>query len=292
MGTGAGHEVAARGAQILTALRSALVLLALAALPLACGSEEEQQASPERAIANAATKTAEAGSSRAKFRVSVRGVAPGPITMTGEGTFDSKRRVGRMTLDLSGAGGGASEVETIMDGPVVYMKVPGTEDAQSAVKPWLKVDLRRVASRRGVDFGGLEQVNQVDPSRMLAFLRGVSGRVDEIGEEEVRGVETTHYKLTIDLEKVARETPEQRTALREAIERSGVQRIPAEVWVDDEGFVRRVKLLYENVRVGGERKAEMAVSMDLYDFGVDVDARPPPPNQVTDLEELFGTGES
>ena len=52
------------------------------------------------------------------------------------------------------------------------------------------------------------------------------------------------------------------------------------MWVDDKGRVR--KLHYD---VPGDAGS---VTMELYDFGVAVDATPPPADQVADLGALLG----
>lgn len=276
--------------------RLVLVLFLATALVAGCAGDG---GSPEAAVAEAATKTADTGSYRASFEIAMSGL-PGtkkPVEMTGEGAFDSNGKRGRMTFDMSQiaqAAGGADigEAELVVDGPVLYMRFPFLRQVQPDLKPWIRIDLRRVGPAQGLDLAGLQQLNQSDPSQALAYLRAASDGVEEVGEEEVRGVETTHYRMTVDLREVAKQTPEQKENIERAIELMGVEKIPTEAWVDAEGLVRRMKLEYPRIQLapGSAKKGDMTMSMELFDFGVEVDADPPPKNQVTDIGELLGAG--
>jgi hypothetical protein len=63
--------------------------------------------------------------------------------------------------------------------------------------------------------------------------------------------------------------------------------VPKEVWVDDDGLVRRMKLAYDDMRFAAGQRGDMAMTMELYDFGVDADVEPPPARQVVDIEQLM-----
>jgi predicted transcriptional regulator len=254
---------------------------------------------PQAAVVQAAEKTADAGSSRASFEITMTGLGPEPFTMTGEGIFDSSERKGRMTMDLSalaeGSGQELGEAEMIFDEFVVYMKFPFLQELQPQLKPWLKFDIRELGKEQGFDLGQLSQLNQNDPSQALQYLRAASNDVKEVGKEDVRGVETTHYRMTIDLKKVVDQAPEdQREQLRASIDQivelSGIQMVPTEVWVDEDGLARRMKLTYEGMRFAPGQQGDMTMTMELYDFGVEVDVEPPPESEVTDIQELIQQG--
>lgn len=263
----------------------------------ACG--ESAPATPRAAVVQAANKTSEAGSSRASFELTMTGLAPAPLTMTGEGIFDSSERKGRMTMDLSelaaGTGQELGEIEVIIDEFVVYMRFPFLQELQPGLEPWVKFDIRELGKEQGFDLGQLSQLNQNDPSQALQYLRAASEDVEEVGKEEVRGVETTHYRMTIDLRKVVERAPEdQREQLRatidQLIEASGIETMPTEVWIDEEGLARRIKLAYGAMELAPGQTGGMTMTMELFDFGVEVDIQPPPPEDVTDIRELLGAG--
>jgi len=278
--------------------RSLAISLAMLAALTACGGTSTP-ATPQAAVVEAANRTSEAGSSRASFEVVMTGLGPEPFTMTGEGVFDSSESKGRMTMDLSalaeGSGQDFGEAELIFDDFVVYMKFPFLQELQPGFKPWLKFDIRELGKEEGFDLGQLSQLNQSDPSQALQYLRGASDDVKEVDREEVRGVETTHYRMTIDLKKVVDQAPEdQREQLRASIdqivEKSGVRMVPTEVWIDADGLARRMKLTYEGMRFAPGQQGDMTMTMELYDFGVQVDVEPPPESEVTDVQELIEQG--
>jgi hypothetical protein len=272
-----------------------LVAVALAAVGLAgCGSEEiSEELSPQAAVAQAATKTAEVGSARVSFTGTMSGVPGGPFTFEGEGEFSGQQ--GRMTFDMSDLGaatGGAfgGEMEMVMDGLVIYIKFPPQVASQlPGGKEWIRIDLKAAGEELGVDFEDLMQLQQTDPTQTLQYLRGASDDFERVGSEQVRGVETTHYRGTVDLRKALERIPaDSREAFERVLELVGDTKMPFEVWIDDDGLARRMK--YEQPLPAGESGEEMTMVLttDMYDFGVEVDVEPPADDEVLDLQELMG----
>ena len=275
--------------------RMVLLLAALLVLP-ACGGGDSVAADP---VAEAATKTTEAGSSRVEFTMAMEAEGRS-FELRGDGVFDYTSPRGRMTLDagdlseLTGGKLGNGRMEFVLDGSAYYLKFP--EAMQLAGRQWLKIDLEEVAELTGADFGGLEQANQ-NPAQLMQFLRGASDDIEELGKEEVRGVETTRYRAKVDLEKAAEGgaeigelSDEMREQLQAQIERmkaqTGLETLPVEVWVDEESLVRRMEMDVSFTVDGEQVGLDMAI--DFFDFGVDVRAAPPPADQTMDLTELAG----
>ena len=274
-----------------------LVAVVLGAIGLAgCGSEEiAEELSPQAAVAQAATKTADAGSARVSFTGTMSGVSGGPFTFTGEGEFSGQQ--GRMTFDMSdfdAATGGAfgGELEMLIDRLLIYMKFPPQIASQiPGGKEWIRIDLAAAGEELGIDFQELMQFQQTDPTQTLQYLRGASDDFEQVGSEEVRGVETTHYRGTVDLRKALEQLPgDSRDAFERVLELVGDTTMPFEVWIDDDGLARRMK--YEQPLPAGQGGEEttMVLTMDMYDFGVEVDVKPPPDDEVIDLQELIGQG--
>jgi hypothetical protein len=57
----------------------------------------------------------------------------------------------------------------------------------------------------------------------------------------------------------------------------GDDTLRVEVWIDEADFVRRLTLEGQLGGVG-----DVSMTMDLYEFGTEVDARVPPPSKVLD----------
>jgi hypothetical protein len=280
--------------------RAALLLAAVLALP-ACGGGDTVAADP---VAEAATKTTEAGSSRVEFTMDIEAEGR-KFSMRGDGVFDYSRPQGRMTIDLGNLAELSEGVlvdrpmEVVFDGLVYYMRFPGgLMELGGLGDKWLKIDLAKLDAETGVDLGALQQANQ-NPAQLLQFLRGTSDDIDELGQESVRGVETTHYRATVDLDEAAEHgadmgefSDQMREQLEAEIERmkrqTGLETVPMDVWLDEDDLVRRLRMQL-TFPVEGEQ-AGMDMKLDFFDFGVDVRIAPPPASETVDITALAGGG--
>jgi hypothetical protein len=256
---------------------AALLALALALAPAGCGGGGNNAAGDR--IALAAAKTAKVGSIEADFRISGAGVEG-----EGTGVFNTgKEGSGQLTMTVA-VNGRSVKIDTIITGTVLYMRSPAFAQLTGG-KQWVMLDLGKIAQQRGIDLGSLLNTSPT-PTSALAYLRGSGGKIDKLGEERVRGVKTTHYHTTVDLRRAAaRAKGSARQSLRRVIEESGVKDIPVDVWIDGQGYVRRVT--YETNSAGGR---STQVTMELHDFGGRVPISAPPRQSVVDLMSRLGGG--
>jgi hypothetical protein len=273
-------------------------LCLVAAIPLlsGCGGGGESL-SPE-GVARAATATESKGGTKISMEQSV-GIPGGTLKFKGEGVIDSKSQKGHLTLDVVDAKGlppsldkGQLSQEMIIDHFVIYLRSPAYESVLKSGKKWLKMDLGALGKQSGIDFTALAQAGS-DPTQALGFLKATSGDVENVGEEDVRGVSMTHYKATVDFRKYADAVPAaSRDAVRKSIDKvielSGTSKAPIEVWIDKDKLVRRFKQTL-SFKVSGQQ-ASVEQQFELYDFGTTVDATPPPADEVQDLTDLAGPG--
>lgn len=249
------------------------------------------KASAQERVAQSAIKTSDAGSARMSMKMdSQRGAQQ--ISMTAEGAIDFKTQKLAMTMDLGAMGqqAGMTQLEVRSGGTTFYMKFPNYQQIGMPT-PWVKVDLTALAGVPGME--SLSQLNNNDPSKTMQMLRGVSDNVVQVGAEEVRGAPTTHYKASIDVDKALEEVPqESRESLQRIFEQAGAKTVPTEVWLDQEGLLRRQKITmdFSNAKgtaaAGGQAPTGMVIDLQLYDFGTDIDVEPPPADQVTDFKQL------
>ena len=248
----------------------------------------EGESADPAVIADAAGATAEAGSARMATSVTVTG--PGDLEQSfgGEGAFDFERRAGRVTLDLGdGAQGSSVATSTVaFVDSVVYYQLPA--GLIPGGKRWLQIDLQSIANASSLDFGPLLQGSQADPSQYLLWLAALGPDVTRLGEEEVRGVPTTRYRALVDLVRLEEQAPpgredEWRAYVETLQSRLGVEAVPVEIWVDGDGLIRRLHHEYVFAAEG----SSTAVTMELYDFGVQVDATAPPPGQVAAIDDFI-----
>ena len=275
--------------------RIVLLLAALLLLP-ACGGGDSVAADP---VAEAAAKTTEAGSSRIEFTMDLEAEGRS-FTMRGEGVFDYSRPRGRMVVDLGNLAElsrGALEnrrMEFEFDGLVYYMRFPEGLMELGLGDKWLKIDLQELDAKTAVDLGALQQANQ-NPAQLMQFLHGASDDIEELGHEDVRGVEATHYRATVDFDEVIEQTAEigelsdeMRELLEAEVERmksqTGLETLPVDVWLDEENLVRRMRMNL-SFPVEGEQLG-MDMTTDFFDFGVDVNVAPPPAEETVDITAL------
>lgn len=258
---------------------------------------ETDEAVTPQALASAATRTTAKGGLRISLRQTMSLGGQGVVPSTAEGVFDTKTKKGEMTLsmDLSAMpggkalGGGKIDQRMVFDGFSFYMTSPLFERILPGGKKWMKIDLVKAGKDIGVDFSALSQGSGQDPTQALQYLKAASGDVREVGKEDVRGEPTTHYKATIDFNKVPDTAPvDQREALRKSIRQiiklSGSSTSPMEVWVGEDGLVRRM-LQTVGTKISGQ-SAQIKQRIDMYDFGTKVDVDIPPASETVDSSEI------
>jgi hypothetical protein len=256
-------------------MRRLAVAGAVAAVAAGCGGGGDS-ASPAD-IQQAASKTAKAGSLEADFAVSAQG-----LTGSGSGVFNSKQRTGQLKMKLN-ASGREIPVDSFVDGDVLYLRSPAFAQATTQNKQWIKLNLATLGSAQGsTDLSGILDASPT-PANALAYLQG-SSTVDKVGSESVGGVDTTHYSVSANLDRAAEHASgATRDAVQGVISQSGVKNLPLEVWVDGNGYIRKVS--YDEH--AGRRQAA-TVTMELHDFGGPVAITAPPSDSVVDLTRMVG----
>jgi hypothetical protein len=269
----------------------ALQVVALAVGLTACGGD----ALSLDPVASAATKTVEAGSSRVEFTVAMK-VGGDSVDMTGSGAFDYGKARGtatyRMQLPMLGEVG----MDMRMVGTKVFVRMPETLAGAGLTggKEWIGMDVGKSLEQAGL--GGLDLTQQQDPTQTLQYLRAASTGVEEAGTATVRGVETTRYTGRLDfrkaldagiekLELTPAERQRARQGMQSMLEQLGGEGVPFEVFVDEDGLLRRMTM-HMNMAIEAEQ-VSMKMSMDYFDFGVDVNVHAPPARDVFDATGLL-----
>jgi hypothetical protein len=252
----------------------ATLLLALTA----CGGSSAQDL-----LDGAPAALEEAGSSRFEMRV----------TAVGEGVDSRYSAVGeqdyatgtmRMEADL---GLEASSTETLAVDEVMYLRSPMFVLFTGDEETWVRVDLRESGQAAGLDVDALVE-GQTGPAALLQQLRGAADEVEEVGEEDIRGVSTTHLRVVVDTQRAIEDAPPAaREQLRTFAEASGMpDEYPMEVWIDDDGLPRRLSTIVE-VQDETMGTVTQQTILELYDFGVTVRVEEPDEDEVVDLGDLM-----
>lgn len=195
--------------------------------------------------------------------------------------------------DSSGVPAGFAEMfdeplETVTIGETVWMRFPlfamflGVEEGR-----WVEIPPDE-ASELTSGFGLGEQTSS--PTAVLEQLRDAEAEVEELGTETVRGQETTHYRLLVDVAAMLEGLPDEERADAEQ-SLGDAEQFPLEVWVGEDGRLYRYRadLTPEMVEGQGQEVESAAIDIEFYDHGTDVTVTPPPADQVTRMEDLAGT---
>jgi len=247
-------------------------------------------------VRDAPKKTTDARTSRMEVVIERPGAQPDsqspPIKITGEADYQAHR--GHMLIDLSQFGLPGPPIDAVFDNATVYEKFPSALGAALPPgKSWVKVDLATAGQSIGVDASGLSQSQAGDPSQTLDYLRGASDNITRVGTEDVRGTQTTHYRAVVDLNKAAAQSPTARDAIKSTVKLLGSSTQPVDVWVDTDGRVRRMKYTVDLSKSKVPTSTagvpgSVTFTLELFDFGLPVQAQLPPADQVVDLSTLQG----
>jgi LppX_LprAFG lipoprotein len=254
-----------------------LVLPVLAFVAAGCGSGGALALDP---VASAATKTQQAGTYAFDFTIGGR-AAGTAFDLSGSGRVDGAAGAAEMTMDfgtllpatLTGGAGTTAEVRLV--DKVAYVNLPFLASKLPAGKSWLKLDLSS-ASSVGVD--------QADPQQYLQQLLA-SKDTQQVGTDTIDGEQMTHYRTTLDPAAQLSSVPaDMRARVRRALESLGTTHIPADVWVDARGLLRRETVTFAFGQAFAGAKA--TVTLNLHDFGTPVSVAAPPAADVFDATSL------
>ena len=265
-------------------LAALLALLAAALVVSGCGASLDP-------VAQAATRTSDVSTLRfsMELKMQVPAVATA-IPVTADGAIDAAAHRMRLSMDLSKAAAlsGRSEAPTRMtlieDGLTMYMSGAALGAALPDGKSWVSLDLSKMSGLPGVDLSSLTS-GPTDPRTSLAQLEK-AGNVVKVGSGEVRGASTTRYSVLVDLRQgLDKLEGAQREAMETLLDRLGTagRYVPADVWVDEDGYLRRFRMAIPNYLGTG---SSFSLTMDLFAFGEPVAIDVPAPSDVADLTAL------
>ncbi len=294
----------------------ALPVLAACVLVIAgCGGGPSSSAIPAEPIsfeelAQSASTSADATSGRFSFDMAM--TFPGaeePFSFSGEGAFDVASKRASFEVDMSdlakllggfasALGGGGLDfddpagwkIEVVQDGDIAYLRFPAIDAQLPNGKTWIKASEGN-AKVGDFDFHELESFSSSDPRELLDVLRSLSGDIETVGTESLRGVETTHYRAVVDPVELAKDAA---TAWRatdglfdQLTAQSGIGAVPLDVWIDANGLVRKLSMELSTTEPASLAGAA-TISFELWDYGEAVSIDLPPASQVADTSALHG----
>lgn len=169
----------------------------------------------------------------------------------------------------------------------------GETPSASGGRSWLRLEFSGLYDNRERDARNSVGSNLVNPAYMLDLLRGaLMGSVKRVGRDEVRGTPTTRYRLNIAPDKAFEDAPKRRQeAMIAGLTLMGVTSdvLPAEVWLDDDGLPRRVKVRFREVRSRRDI-LELSVTLELFDYGAPVRITLPKSAETAEVDSVGALG--
>jgi hypothetical protein len=207
-------------------------------------------------------------------------------SVDGEGTADFAAGTLKLTVP------DAERAEERQFGRTVYVLLPEAAGPSLGGKQWVKVDLDTAQGASPDPFN----LFAYDPHQLVTSLTAVSG-AKLVGQEQVDGGNAGHFTGTLDPAALAGAGVEPAFAKQFRTATKGAP-VPVDVWVADDGTVRRVSLPLlppGAPATAATTGAKPTTTVDLSDFGTaDVSFTEPPANTVADpaaLAALSGNGD-
>ncbi|MFF3503503.1 hypothetical protein [Streptomyces sp. NPDC003247] len=229
---------------------------------------DARPADPVGTLRRAADTLVEAGSSKA--RTSMEMATGGTrVTIRGEGLYDYRERLGALEVVLPQDPAGTSEhrpITELLAPGALYMKNRG---AGVPADKWVRVETATLSD------GNLVTGGATDPYAAAEVLRGTR-TATYVGTTRLAGTEVRHYRGTADLAAAAARSSEGgRGSLGAAAKGFATAEVPFDVYLDEQGRIRKVRHRFSFVNGGRKEAVAVASTTLLYDFGTPVDVRLP-----------------
>lgn len=269
---------------VIRLLGVAIALLLVVAVVSAVVVSSDSRSAADRFAAIPAAVAEEPFAFEIRFEGKVPGLPQGlDFSMTGAADPATKRMKAEMDLSaIVPPGMGLAKISLVGEGTVAYVLVPKPDGGQQ----WTKVD--GAALTQGAT-GGLPA--STSPLDSFDQLRAVDAEIEEVGEEDVRGTTTTHYRTRLDFRKLLDALPaDRRPPAGSDAEKNlaSMTDVPVDVWLDEDDRPRRQRMTFDLPGEGAAAGGSMTITVEAFDFGTPVVIELPPADQVVDGTGLFG----
>lgn len=198
------------------------------------------------------------------------GPATSDLQLTGEARFEGD------SVDMRAADTGAGAFSMVFVDGVLYMQGQGLDLGDAS---WLRIDTTE-ASQESSLFGALART--ANPMDTFAAL-GAPDEFEVLGEEDVGGVPTRHYRIAYASEKFA-----EAMQMPPTVARFLPEQVAVEMWVDADDLPRRFHQEVETSIPQGPSSTTV-VDGTYGDYGTDVEIVAPADSEVTERLRLRGS---
>ncbi|MFD7026514.1 hypothetical protein ACFWAR_00555 [Streptomyces sp. NPDC059917] len=238
-----------------------------------CGkavSDAARDAAALGALAQASAVVSKAGSADVSMTVTAPSTGGKAVAMNGLYSWGAGTGVAMETemsaadLNMSALVADGTITMRLVDG-VYYYGVDPLKEGAAKGKSWLKVEASAFV---GEDGAAAMKSGNADPTAGLKLLPHAKD-AEELGTEDVRGVETVHYTARIPTDKMVGDAG----SVFKGMGATGD--VQLDVWVDDKGNPARLK----------EVVGTTTVEMEFLSFGGSRTVQAPPAADTADLTE-------
>jgi len=279
-----------------------LAAVGAAALTAGCGSSSSGTAQSPAATLKRAAYVSTAATGYKLAMTMDESVAGQKIAATADGSFSPGSHTGDMTthmqLPIGGSGLGLGmnlALQMVIDHGTIYVKLPSALASRiPGGKPWISVNFAQLGKTAGLTgMGSLMNSGSTlnDPGQYLNFLRATTdGSVKDLGQATVDGVQTTHYRASVDFAKLPNAVP---AADKQAVEKliatmeskASITQMPVDAWIDSSHLIRRLHISY-SASVAGQTVA-IDLTENFSDYGSQPAPTIPSPDQTTNALSLM-----
>jgi hypothetical protein len=216
-----------------------------------------------------------------------------------DGIEDFANQRAESTASIPGMG----TVEQREIGSDSYIKIsltaPGAPKLFNGVKPWMhghNWNDQMPAGLSSIMGGGGS-----DPADFVKLLTSVTSSVTAVGTDDVRGQESTHYRMTFDAAKIRKLDAQMGDCSDEDTSDANT---PLNLWLDSQGRVTRMQMTNNGATTesgapsssptAASQQAQaqvqatqtMTMTIEFYDYGVPVTVQRPPADQTQDEPDM------
>ncbi|PCG86877.1 hypothetical protein CIB93_06620 [Streptomyces sp. WZ.A104] len=200
---------------------------------------------------------------------------------------------GEMTITYTGGTMGDALKQAGGDGPVraryfkdeYYANMGDAFAAKAGGKHWVRYSYKDLAALGGAAGDVMQdQIQNSTPEQGVKALLA-SGDVKKVGQEDVRGVSTTHYSGTVDVAELTAKNSnldaEQLADFKEQLALAGVTTQTVDIWVDKDD------LLVKKTERGEMKTGAFNSTLFYSDYGTDVPQEKPSASDTVDFTEML-----
>ncbi|MFI9049456.1 hypothetical protein [Streptomyces sp. NPDC053427] len=205
----------------------------------------------------------------------------GTTTQTMKGAMDWSKGM-NMTVDITTSGAGAmgsgKPMKALYTPDAMYMNMGMPMQGKS----WIKYDYDVMAKKMGPAGSVMKDMMQNNNPGRSVDLLVASGKVKEVGKEDVRGVQATHFTGTLSVSELTRMQSKNVSeadlkALEQQLKQSGATTETIDLWVGSDNL-----LVKKREQLQG--KAPYDSTVFYSDYGTKVSVTPPSPSDTFDYK--------